>query len=143
MGAAKKAKDRKGPHANVAPVAPGPWPGGVTVTVTVQVQVRANSGDYLGNHTTKVILFAYLIESGGENHIMIISSSLREKALRSLFLFFRSSLINLFIYLTNLGSGLSSVDHDSSAPRILEKSWVNPNLRRKGPKRVSGSGGVV
>ena len=94
MGAAKKAKDRKGPHANVAPVAPGPWPGGVTVTVTVQVQVRANSGDYLGNHTTKVILFAYLIESGGENHIMIISSSLREKALRSLFLFFRSSLIN-------------------------------------------------
>ena len=30
-------------------------------------------------------------------------------------------------------------------PRLLrtEKSWVNPNLRRKGPKRVSGSGGVV
>ena len=29
-----------------------------------------------------------------------------------------------------IGWGLSSVDHDSSAPRILEKSWVNPNLRR-------------
>ena len=78
-------------------MAPGPWPGGVTVTVTVQVQVRANSGDYLGNHTTKVILFAYLIESGGENHI--ISSSLREKALRSLFLFFLGLQVHLFIYI--------------------------------------------
>ena len=95
MGAAKKAKGRKGPHANVAPVAPGPWPGGVTVMVTVQVQVRANSGDYLGNHTTKVILFAYLIESGGENHIMIISSSLREKALVRLALWLAGARIKL------------------------------------------------
>ena len=49
--------------------------------------------------------------------------------------------IYLFIYLSHQ-FGVRPVEY---RPRLLrtEKSWVNPNLRRKGPKRVSGSGGVV
>ena len=48
MWSPKKARGRKGPHANVAPVA-----------------FRAASGDLLGNYTPKVAVFAHPTDAAG------------------------------------------------------------------------------
>ena len=48
MWSPKKARGRKGPHANVAPVA-----------------FRAASGDLLGNYTPKVAVFAHPADAAG------------------------------------------------------------------------------